>query len=83
MPILAEKESNMATLKEIESQVAQLSSSELAEFREWFSEFDMVGRGQSLEHDIVEALLEVRQDLAKGKVIRESAEAHVIRVAGD
>jgi len=73
----------MATLKEIESQVAQLSSSELAEFRSWFSKFDMVGREQSLDHDIVEALLEVRQDLVRGKVIRESAKEHVKRVAED
>jgi len=75
-----DKEAMMATLKEIKLQVAQLSSSELAEFRSWFSKFDMVGREQTLDHDIVEALREVRQDLAKGKVIRESAEAHVKRV---
>ena len=35
------------------------------------------------EMDLEAALFEVRQDVASGNVIRESAEAHVNRLAGE
>jgi len=75
-----DKEAMMATLKEIKSQVAQLSSSELSEFREWFSKFDAAAWDKQLEHGSSAELLETRQDMTNGNVFRESAEAHVKRV---
>jgi hypothetical protein len=42
----------MATLKEIEMQVAQLPSSDLSEFRQWFSEFDADAWDKQFEQDV-------------------------------
>ncbi len=48
----AGKEAVMATLKEIESQVAQLHSSALSEFRDWFIRFDADAWDKQFEQDV-------------------------------
>jgi hypothetical protein len=41
----------MSTVPEIEKAIQQLSSEELAKFREWFAEFDAAVWDQQIEQD--------------------------------
>jgi len=62
----------MSKVKEIEQQVQALSAEELAQFREWFAEFDWVAWDRQLERDVragkLDAMAEkALQDHAAGK----------------
>jgi hypothetical protein len=59
-------------IKEIESAIAQLPSTELAEFAKWFEEFQAQAWDEQLEQDVkagrLDALLkEVEQDFEQGQ----------------
>ena len=47
------------TLSEIEKQVAQLPVTELAEFREWFLQFDGDRWDEQIEKDVAKGKLDV------------------------
>lgn len=42
----------MSRIEELEQQVQALSAQELAQFRDWFLEFDWVAWDQQLERDV-------------------------------
>ena len=42
----------MSTVKEIESAVVRLSAKELAQFRQWFAEFDAAEWDKEFEEDV-------------------------------
>jgi hypothetical protein len=48
----------MSNLQEIEQAVSQLSAEELADFRDWFAEFDAEMWDRQLEEDVAEGRLE-------------------------
>jgi hypothetical protein len=49
---------NKSNLKEIELAVSQLSSEELAEFRNWFAEFDAADWDRQFEADVANGRLD-------------------------
>lgn len=62
----------MSKLKDIEEQLQALSPEELAQFREWFTEFDWAAWDRQLERDVhagkLDGLAEkALQDHAAGK----------------
>jgi hypothetical protein len=54
----------MSQLEQIASQLAELSSAELAAFRKWFSEFDAVAWDQQFESDVRAGRLDALADEA-------------------
>jgi hypothetical protein len=54
----------MSQLEKIESQLAGLSSAELAAFRKWFSEFDAAAWDQQFESDVKAGRLDALADAA-------------------
>ena len=48
----------MSTVKEIESAVARLSSKDLAQFRQWFAEFDAAEWDKEFEEDVTAGRLD-------------------------
>jgi hypothetical protein len=62
----------MSTVQEIEKAVRQLTSSDLAEFRAWFAEFDTELWDRQFEQDVKEGRLdqlaeEALRDLREGR----------------
>ena len=62
----------MSTLEDIQGAVRQLSSRELAAFREWFAEFDAAAWGRQIEEDVAAGRLdalaeEALSDLREGR----------------
>ena len=59
----------MSRIEEIEQRVQALSPEELAQFREWFLEFDWAVRDKKLERDVGAGKL----DALANKAIRDHA----------
>ena len=62
----------MSTVQQLELGVRQLSSEELATFRDWFAEFDAEEWDRQIEADVSAGRLdwlveETRQDLREGR----------------
>jgi hypothetical protein len=60
----------MSKVKELEQQVKALSPEELAQFREWFAEFDWAVWDRQLERDVRAGKLDAMAE----KALREHAE---------
>jgi hypothetical protein len=56
----------MSTITEIEQAVQRLSPQELAEFREWFAEFDAELWDRQIERDAAAGRLDALADEARG-----------------
>lgn len=62
----------MSRLEQIESQISSLSTEELAQFREWFAEFDAHSWDRQIERDLAAGNLdkfiaEAEEDLKAGR----------------
>jgi hypothetical protein len=62
----------MSKLEQIETQISSLSAEELAQFRQWFAEFDAEAWDCQIQRDLAEGKLdafiaEAEEDLKKGR----------------
>ena len=57
----------MKKLERIEQQIQALSAEELAEFRDWFIEFDWATLDRQIEHDVHEGKLDRLIDTARNE----------------
>ncbi len=55
----------MRKIEEIEQQISKLSNAELAEFREWYAEFDAQAWDQQFEADVHSGKLDALGDAAR------------------
>ncbi len=55
----------MRKIEEIEQQISKLSKAELAEFREWYAEFDAQAWDQQFEADVRSGKLDALGDAAR------------------
>ena len=62
----------MSKLEQIETQISSLSAEELAQFRQWFADFDAETWDRQIERDLAEGKLddviaEAEEDLKRGR----------------
>lgn len=62
----------MSRLEQIETQISSLSADELAEFRQWFAEFDAEAWDRQIERDLADGKLDdviagAEEDLKRGR----------------